>query len=513
LIDGLSIDEVAFFQAVKIDVVKAGGRVAKGVRNAQVVAGREALVRVFVKPGAGFTARSVVAELRLVGPDGTEFPVIRDTKKISVASTDAVAASTLNLEVPGESLPKGVTWSVALRDGSGAEATASDNSAAQYPHTGVAEALDNVSTGDVLKVVVVPVQYGADGSNRVPDVTAAQLETYRQEMYAYYPAAKVEVTARAPFAYTKTIAATGSGFSTILQAIVALREQDNAADDVYYYGALAPATTFAAYCHSSCVTGLSGVGQDPGDAQVRASVGIGFTGPESAKTMAHEVGHAHGREHSPCGGASGPDPAYPYSGGAIGVWGYNIVTKEFFSPTTGKDIMGYCQPEWISDYTYQALVKRMQAVNGAQDFHGAIVPSNYRFVNVENGGNLTWGDSITMRRAPMGEEHPMTFLAANGSVLATGVAHYYRYDHVPGGYLLVPKARRISAKSRCKVSPSARSRTWHADPKPLSLAPDPNPALVGYRYFVAKARFLDVHRSPEFSAAAAALDERQLHQR
>ena len=29
--------------------------------------------------------------------------------------------------------------------------------------------------------------------------------------------------------------------------------------------------------------------------------------------------------------------------------------------------MGYCNNKWISDYTYQALVNRVAAVNGAQD--------------------------------------------------------------------------------------------------------------------------------------------------
>ena len=50
-----------------------------------------------------------------------------------------------------------------------------------------------------LKVVIVPVKYNADGSGRTPDVSAAQLARYKQMFMARYPAAEVDVTARAPW--------------------------------------------------------------------------------------------------------------------------------------------------------------------------------------------------------------------------------------------------------------------------------------------------------------------------
>ena len=68
----------------------------------------------------------------------------------------------------------------------------------------------------------------------------------------------------------------------------------------------------------------------------------------------HEVGHEQGRYHAPCS-TSGADANFPYAGGSIGVWGYDILSKQFFSPTRGKDMMGYCPNEWVSDYTYAAL--------------------------------------------------------------------------------------------------------------------------------------------------------------
>jgi hypothetical protein len=267
-------------------------------------------------------------------------------------------------------------------------------------------------------------------------------------MYALYPAAKVDITVRAPWQYTRTISPTGSGFGSVLQALQDLRQQDNVADDIYYYGALAPASNMNSYCGGGCVTGLSSLSDDPSDAFVRASVGIGFTGEDSADTKAHEVGHAHGRQHSPCGGASDPDPQNPYSGGGIGVFGYNLNTKQLIPSSQGKDIMGYCQPEWVSDYTYQALFDRMQFVNGAKSMMGRqfVTPRTYRYVDVAADGTLTWGDTVTLRAMPSGELHDISWESADGAVQVTATGHYYRYDHVGGGYLLVPEGPQSASR-------------------------------------------------------------------
>jgi hypothetical protein len=436
LVDGLSITEIAVLQGVKVDVMKTGAKTT--TRAAPVVSKRSGLVRVFVAPKAGYTPHAVTAELRLAS-GSTNFPVIKDTKTLSAASTDATLGSTFNFDVPGDSLPTGVTYSVALTDPAKTSG-ATDGTDARYPQKG-SEALDTKSSGDQLKVVVVPVKYNADGSGRLPPTDAAQLEMYRNAMYQFYPAAKVEVTVHAPYAWPSAIAASGSGFSQILQAMVKLRAQDNVGDDVYYFGAFTPAATFSKYCAGGCVAGLSGVGTSSQDAEVRASVGIGFAGEDATITMAHELGHAHGRQHSPCGGAAGPDPSYPYAGGGIGVWGYNIVTKALINPSSGKDLMGYCSPEWISDYTYNALFKRMATVNQAAFMinNAFATPRAYRFVNVEGDGALSWGEPITLDRRPNGELHQVEFEAADGASVGSETAHYYAYDHLPGGFFLVPE--------------------------------------------------------------------------
>jgi|GEM_PF-744198 len=75
-------------------------------------------------------------------------------------------------------------------------------------------------------------------------------------------------------------------------------------------------------------------------------------------TFAHELGHNLGRRHTDCGGAAGPDPAYPYPGGDIGSAGFDLTTGRVLQPRVFKDIMSYCTPQWVSDFVYQSVLKR-----------------------------------------------------------------------------------------------------------------------------------------------------------
>lgn len=79
-------------------------------------------------------------------------------------------------------------------------------------------------------------------------------------------------------------------------------------------------------------------------------------------TMAHELGHACGRPHSPCG--TGGDPAYPayepYDPAgtpmaSVGEYGIDISNGAIKSPATFKDFMSYCGPRWVSLFVYGRL--------------------------------------------------------------------------------------------------------------------------------------------------------------
>lgn len=95
--------------------------------------------------------------------------------------------------------------------------------------------------------------------------------------------------------------------------------------------------------------------------------GVGFVGypvavccdnlPSSSWSLAHEIGHNWGYNHTACTGEEdGPDSSYPYAGGAIGVYGYDVVASSLKDKTTNKDVMSYCTPKWISEYTFRKIL-------------------------------------------------------------------------------------------------------------------------------------------------------------
>jgi hypothetical protein len=72
----------------------------------------------------------------------------------------------------------------------------------------------------------------------------------------------------------------------------------------------------------------------------------------SKETFVHEVGHTQGRPHSPCGDPDGADDNYPHDGARIGVWGFNILSGQWYDPGNRRDYMSYCTPTWVSDWTW-----------------------------------------------------------------------------------------------------------------------------------------------------------------
>lgn len=126
-------------------------------------------------------------------------------------------------------------------------------------------------------------------------------------------------------------------------AVAAQRTADGNRTDVLYYGLMAAGIPMGPVI--GCNTG---------------TVSTGANG--NGVTMAHELGHACGLPHAPCGTTGDPNyPAYePYDPAgtpqaSIGEYGLDISTGAVMSPATSKDLMSYCGPRWISLYNYGRL--------------------------------------------------------------------------------------------------------------------------------------------------------------
>jgi hypothetical protein len=268
-------------------------------------------------------------------------------------------------------------------------------------------------------------------------MSAEAVEGYRQRLRQLYPVSDVEVTVRETTPWNQYIGPDGDGWQEVGYRVFGFRNQDNAPDDVYYYGIFNPAASINQYCGGGCLLGVTLLNDMPpatGSVELRLALGVGFDG-YAADTMAHEIGHSHGREHAPCGNPGGPDPQYPHDGGKIGIWGLDTATLELVDPSDYTDIMGYCPKQWVSDYTYKAFLNRGQNVNQPKVLGPTRV--NAALVGIDGVGNASWAGESMVSDAVRGRELRATFIDGSGKH-RQATAHYFSYDHLPGGLAVVP---------------------------------------------------------------------------
>lgn len=423
---GVSISEIALYQVVKRPLMENG---SKAVTDIPIVAGRDALVRVWVTLDASYNKLPITAQLYL----GASTTPIEVKKALLDSSTESNLDSTINFEVPGSELKMATTFRIELKQEPGAPAATGSQ---KYPASG-SEFLDVQSDGPSLKLVLVPVKYNADGSGRLPDTSQGQLQLYKDAFYGIYPAAVVDLTVRAtPYPVNYAVGPTDfNAWPQLLDDITFLRTQDGAPDDTYYYGIFNAADSEGQYCSQGCILGLGNL-PGPSETNMRASIGVGFSGNISSSTSIHEIGHAHGRMHANCGGAQGIDPqAYP--GAEIVTWGYDLVSKQLIDPNgQHRDFMGYCEPYWISDYSFIGLFERMKVSNGAKlNVPPELMNRSYFRVRVNHDGSVKWLSPMTWKYPPSGHETKTVVMdTPAGPKTVTG--QWYPYDHIEGGTLV-----------------------------------------------------------------------------
>ena len=77
----------------------------------------------------------------------------------------------------------------------------------------------------------------------------------------------------------------------------------------------------------------------------------------SADVIAHELGHNLSLAHTPCGSPLGLEPAFPYPDGSSGRWGYDFAEERLVSPEDYVDLMSYCSPYWVSDFSFDKALR------------------------------------------------------------------------------------------------------------------------------------------------------------
>ncbi len=409
----IAIEEVAVYQAVKIALVERTedrlSAVTIPASKPRPVVGRYGLFRVFVEPGPDWQAREISARLAITGPDPLAEPTLLYAKKtVTEASTDADPDSTFLIDVPPETMVDGARFQVSLVECT-PTSTTTPTALTRFPETGFAD-LNAAVTGP-MKLHLIPLRVGGEVPSLDPDI----VDIYRNRLMAIFPVTDVVVTTGPEI----------NGAGSMCDHLAVLRELrgiEDAPSDVYYYG-VAPGPT-------GNTTGCSSLSSNPANANARVSAGWdrnnGQGYERGAATMAHELGHAHGRRHTPCGGPAGPDPNYPDPDADIVEWGYDFRNGSF-KPPNRKDMMSYCpNPDrtqaWVGEYTYEALVDRVAAVNQLAEL-AQPAQAPWRLLMVINGTPRWYDNPILIRGTPSGQPLTAEILDERGTLITTAVVY------------------------------------------------------------------------------------------
>jgi hypothetical protein len=337
-------------------------------RGVPLVGNRDALLRVFVTANqvnaatpdvrVSFYSNGSLASTLTIPASGLTTPL---------SVNEGTLTSSWNLVVDQTLIQPNLSILVAVDPDDGfAEGNEADN---MFPETGTPVAMD-VRTTDPFSVRFVPVVTKAD--NRQGNVTQANRGLFVEATMRMHPVASYDADVRAPYTTSTSLPLQSdngnNAWNIIVGEVLARRTAESSSR--YYYGVVNP----------SYNSGVAGVGY------IGAEAAIGWDKlPSGSSVAAHEWGHNWGREHAPCGGAGNPDVNYPYTGGEIGVIGYDLVNGEL-KPADSHDLMGYCNQEWISDYTYKGVMAfRSNQSSFASGMREAIQPVLLVWGRIENG--------------------------------------------------------------------------------------------------------------------------------
>ena len=470
---------------LKIDAVHVIQVTQDAQWSVPMVAGRSALVRVI---GTANQCNTATPTVRLTIGNAAPVTINAPESSVRFAADEGTLTSTWNYNVPASLVQTGMSIVAELDfDGAIAETNEADN---RYPSTGSRSVI--VKVVPTIGIRIVPISQVVNNAVQTGDVVG-KVDAFMDWAKRVHPVATFDVNVREPYSTSAAaLQAGGANWVQVLQEIDNLRNADTSSNkNRYHYGV----------AKVSYNSGVAGIGYVPG----KAALGWDYL-PSGSSVMAHELGHNYGRSHTPCGQPAGVDPSYPstgfYSGGRIGVYGYDQISESLKNPELYTDIMGYCNTQWISDYTYVGMLTYLSDPNRgpALSIAGARQPSLLIWGRVENGVPILEPafeiDAYPSMPATAGPSR-ITAMDASGAEVLSFAFSGQRIADLPGDnetFSFVVPLSALRGRSVESLRLSARGRT---STNVASAVVDADPGVVATRPAAGRVRLRwDVARYP-----------------
>jgi hypothetical protein len=371
---GVSIVEVEANQGTGVRLTEGDVFVGPSDRNAYLVHSRDTLMRFqhVLDDPAAWIPRELTGLLHIYLPNGEE--IVRERRLFVEADSDPRNLGTnFYFSLLAAEAQVGTRFWLELRESDGdLDVSGLGEGVSVAPVE--PQPIGFEAATQTLKIVFVPVDYQYPDPPRLAAPTAEDIQLFHDELLQNNPVQTVEITVRdEPMVWDQQLTNLGD----LLGPTRALKEADSAPANVYYHSLVengGPSVNMVAG-----IALLADDSMDDSDRRVAATVfykqvneGDPEMGEEdviypptgSARTFVHEIGHNQGLSHVYCpgGDAAGPDPAYPYADGKIGVHGFGIRNFHMYTPNASHDYMTYCGNSWVSDWTWNKTYNRIRTL-------------------------------------------------------------------------------------------------------------------------------------------------------
>ncbi len=301
-----------------------------------LVQNRDGFLRVFVVANQ---ANSVAPQLRVRfyvngAQEGSTTLIAAPSRSVPTSVNEGALSSSWNMSVPGSMIKPGLSILADVDPSQTIPEVRRNNNSFPTSGTPLALTVNNLST---LYIRFVPVKQSVNGLTGV--VSTSNKDALLAKTVKIHPISGISSDVHATYT-TNALALTGSNgngaWESILGELQALRVTE--ASPRNYFGIV----------KTSYAGGIAGI------SYIGANTSVGYDGSSAVEIISHELGHSWGRSHAPCGITGNTDSSYPYASGNIGVYGFDVATSTLYPPATAE-VMSYCHPQWISDYTYTGV--------------------------------------------------------------------------------------------------------------------------------------------------------------